>query len=73
MSSISQQTIEDPMSKKPSQKNMQDDSGKKGHHMHKDLPAASADQVKGGKPLKADGTLDAGIHFKYDIKGNKEG
>lgn len=25
------------------------------------------------KPQKADGTLDAGIHFKYDIKGNKEG
>jgi type VI secretion system secreted protein Hcp len=22
---------------------------------------------------KADGSLDAGIHFKYDIKGNKEG
>lgn len=25
------------------------------------------------KPLKADGTLDAGIHFKYDIKSQKEG
>jgi type VI secretion system secreted protein Hcp len=25
------------------------------------------------KPQKADGSLDAGIHFKYDIKGNKEG
>jgi type VI secretion system secreted protein Hcp len=25
------------------------------------------------KPRKADGSLDAGIHFKYDIKGNKEG
>ena len=25
------------------------------------------------KPQKADGTLEAGIHFKYDIKGNKEG
>jgi len=24
------------------------------------------------KPQKADGTLDAGIHFKYDIKANKE-
>jgi type VI secretion system secreted protein Hcp len=23
------------------------------------------------KPQKADGTLDAGIHFKYDIKANK--
>ena len=25
------------------------------------------------KPQKADGSLDAGIHFKYDIKGQKEG
>jgi type VI secretion system secreted protein Hcp len=25
------------------------------------------------KPQKEDGSLDAGIHFKYDIKGNKEG
>ena len=25
------------------------------------------------KPQKADGSLDAGIHFKYDLKGNKEG
>jgi type VI secretion system secreted protein Hcp len=25
------------------------------------------------KPQKADGSLDAGIHFKYDIKTNKEG
>jgi type VI secretion system secreted protein Hcp len=25
------------------------------------------------KPQKADGTLDAGIHFKWDIKANKEG
>jgi type VI secretion system secreted protein Hcp len=24
------------------------------------------------KPQKADGSLDAGIHFKYDIKANKE-
>src|SRR5262245_42732213 len=24
------------------------------------------------KPQKADGALDAGIHFKYDIKANKE-
>jgi hypothetical protein len=29
--------------------------------------------VSGGKLQKADGSLDAGIHFKYDIKGNKEG
>ncbi len=25
------------------------------------------------KPQKADGSLDAGVHFKYDIKANKEG
>jgi len=25
------------------------------------------------KPQKADGSLDAGIHFKYDIKARKEG
>jgi type VI secretion system secreted protein Hcp len=25
------------------------------------------------KPQKQDGSLDAGIHFKYDIKGSKEG
>ena len=25
------------------------------------------------KPRKADGSLDAGLHFKYDIKNNKEG
>ena len=25
------------------------------------------------KPQKADGSLDAGVYFKYDIKANKEG
>lgn len=25
------------------------------------------------KPQKADGQLDAGVHFKYDVKANKEG
>jgi type VI secretion system secreted protein Hcp len=25
------------------------------------------------KPQKPDGSLDAGVHFKYDIKANKEG
>jgi type VI secretion system secreted protein Hcp len=24
------------------------------------------------RPQKDDGSLDAGIHFKYDIKANKE-
>jgi hypothetical protein len=32
---------------------------------------------KGGgkalKPQRPDGSLDAGLHFKYDIKGQKEG
>ena len=45
-----------------------------------ELPDDAADKVVGGnkvnveyKPQKADGTLDAGVFFKYDIKGNKEG
>jgi type VI secretion system secreted protein Hcp len=25
------------------------------------------------KPQKSDGTLDPGVHFKYDLKANKEG
>ena len=25
------------------------------------------------KPQKSDGSLDAGVHFKYDLKANKEG
>ena len=25
------------------------------------------------KPQKADGSLDVGVHFKYDLKANKEG
>ena len=36
----------------------------------KPLTSKEARAVKGGKP---DGSLDAGIHFKYDIKGQKEG
>ena len=45
-----------------------------------ELPDDAADKVVGGnkvnveyKPQKADGSLDAGVFFKYDIKGNKEG
>lgn len=45
-----------------------------------ELPDDAADNVVGGnkvnveyKPQKADGSLDAGVFFKYDIKGNKEG
>ena len=25
------------------------------------------------RPQKANGSLDAGLHFKYDLKANKEG
>ena len=49
----------------------------------KSLSAKTARTVKGGstaskvnvqyKPQNADGSLDAGIHFKYDIKAQKEG
>ena len=61
------------MSKKPSPKRQPSDSAKKspGNRVQNDLPLGTADSVKGGR--KADGSLDAGIHFKYDIKGNKEG
>jgi hypothetical protein len=39
-----------------------------------DVPVEQSEDVKGGgKPQKADGSLDAGIHFKYDIKSQKEG
>ena len=33
---------------------------------------AAAD-VKGGATNQSDGSLDQRLHFKYDIKGNKEG
>lgn len=36
-----------------------------------ELKDEDADKVAGGQ--KADGSLDAGIHFKYDIKAQKEG
>lgn len=42
----------------------------------KSLTAKDAKNVKGGGTASApkkDGSLDAGVHFKYDIKGNKEG
>jgi hypothetical protein len=39
----------------------------------KDLAPKNARGIKGGVPTKADGSLDAGLHFKYDIKGNTEG
>jgi hypothetical protein len=36
-----------------------------------ELKEEELSRVTGG--LKADGSLDAGVQFKYDIKGNKEG
>jgi hypothetical protein len=39
-----------------------------------DLEVREGDAAKvvGGKPAKADGALDAGVHFKYDLKAQKE-
>ncbi len=37
----------------------------------KTLTAKNARNVKAGKAQNADGSLDAGIHFKYDIKAQK--
>ena len=36
-------------------------------------PARSPRSTLEYKPQKPDGSLDAGIHFKYDLKANKEG
>ena len=60
------------MSKKTAPGNKRSGTAKKssGSPAQKDLTVRDADRVKGGKP---DGSLDAGLHFKYDIKGNKEG
>ena len=44
-----------------------------------ELTEEALKRVSGGKvnveykPQKADGSLDAGIHFKYDLKAQKEG
>jgi hypothetical protein len=59
------------MSKKPSSKRQRSDTATKlpGNRPQNDLPLGTADSVKGGS--KADGSLDAGVAFKYDIKGNK--
>ena len=58
------------------------------HHRHRRPPERASDEASvfaesvalqfakvdlEYKPQKSDGSLDAGIHFKYDIKGNKEG
>jgi hypothetical protein len=44
-----------------------------------ELPDDATDKVVGGnkvnveyKPQKADGSLDAGVFFKYDLKAQKE-
>jgi type VI secretion system secreted protein Hcp len=47
-----------------------DDSGEGGSSESVSLAFAKVDLEY--KPEKADGTLGAGIHFKYDIKANKE-
>ena len=44
-----------------------------------ELPDVASEKIGGGKvaveykPQKADGQLDAGVHFKYDLKAQKEG
>jgi hypothetical protein len=38
------------------------------HLPAKELSPEELKQVAGGKPTKPDGQLDAGIHFKYDLK-----
>jgi type VI secretion system secreted protein Hcp len=46
-------------------------SGDSGHSENVSLSFAKVSVEY--KPQKADGSLDAGIHFKYDIKAQKEG
>ena len=48
-----------------------DDSAESGRFETVSLAFAKVDLEY--RPQKADGTLDAGIHFKYDIKANKQG
>ena len=43
-----------------------------------ELTETELKRVAGGgtvayKPQRADGSLDAGVHFKYDVKAQKEG
>ena len=47
------------------------DSGESGQPENVSLAFAKVDLEY--RPQKPDGSLDAGIHFKYDIKANKEG
>ena len=48
-------------------------SVKEGEATMEDVTMRSAKVDFEYKPQKADGSLDAGVHFKYDIKLNKEG
>ena len=54
------------MPKKSSPKRQRNTSAKKapGNRPQKDIPLLAADSVRGGAKAKADGSLDAGIHFK---------
>jgi len=47
---------------------------RKAAHEAKDLSLSKrvAADVKGGATKSKDQSLDQGVHFKYDIKGNKE-
>ena len=47
------------------------DGGDTGHTEQVTLQFSKVDVEY--KPQKPDGSLDAGVHFKYDIKANKEG
>jgi type VI secretion system secreted protein Hcp len=47
------------------------DGGEAGHTEQVSLQFSKVDVEY--KPQKPDGSLDAGVHFKYDIKANKEG
>jgi hypothetical protein len=60
------------MTKKSATTSRKSSSARKssGGQAHKDLSPRNAERVKGGR---MDGSLDAGVFFKYDIKGNKEG
>jgi type VI secretion system secreted protein Hcp len=49
----------------------QSDTGESGRPENVSLAFSKVDLEY--KPQKPDGSLDAGVHFKYDIKANKEG
>lgn len=47
--------------------------GAAGQPISENVTLAFAKVDFGYKPHKPDGSLDAGIHFKYDLRSNKEG